>query len=62
MVVGLSMLTFGSAATAGVDGAAPIFEVLNEDGCDTGGDLDVGGSSGDCCIPILSYPVVTVYL
>ena len=47
MVVGLSMLTFGSAATAGVDGAAPILEVLNVDGCDTGGDLDVGGSSGD---------------
>ena len=47
MVVGLSMLTFGSAAAVGVDGAAPIFEVLDVDCCDTGGDLDVGGSGGD---------------
>ena len=47
MVVGLSMLTFGSAATAGVDDVAPILEVLYVDGCDAGGDLDVGCSSRD---------------
>ena len=41
------MFTFGSAAATGVDDAAPIFEVLDVDGCDLGGDLDVGGSGGD---------------
>ena len=47
MVVGLSMFTFGSAAATGVDGAAPILEVFDVDGCDLGGDLDVGGLGGD---------------
>ena len=47
MVVGLSILTFGSAAATGTDGVAPIFEIPNVDRCDLGGDLDVGGSGGD---------------
>ena len=47
IVVGLSMFTFGSAATAGVDDVCPILEVSDIDSSDSGGDLDVGGSGGD---------------
>ena len=47
IVVGLSIRTFGSAATAGVDDVAPIFEVPDVDCSDPRCDLDIGGSGGD---------------
>ena len=47
IVVGLSIRTFGSAATAGVEDVCPIVDVLDVDRCDSCGDFDVHGSGKD---------------
>ena len=47
IVVGLSIRTFGVAATSGTDELAPIFDVPNVDCRDPGCDLDVGCPGGD---------------
>ena len=41
IVVGLSIRTLGSAATAGTDDVCPIFDVSDVDGGNACGDLDV---------------------
>ena len=41
IVVGLSIRTLGSAATAGTDDVCPIFDASDVDGGNTCGDLDV---------------------
>ena len=46
IVVGLSIRTLGSAATAGTDDVAPMFQVPDVDGSDPCCYLDVGGSGG----------------
>ena len=44
IVVGLSIRTLGSAATAGTDDVAPMFQVSDVDGGYSGCYLNVGGS------------------
>ena len=47
IVVGLSIRTFGCAATAGVDDVCPIVDVLDVDRGDPCCNFDVCGSGGD---------------
>ena len=45
--VGLSIRTFGVAATAGTDDVAPILLVSDVDSCNSSCDLDIGCPGGD---------------